>query len=108
MNPSAQPNESAPDSPEIKQAYDAYTAEVRVRNSKVACMLVIALMPAGFVLDSFVYSPQVGHFFVLRCIASALAFLVFLGSAAARPDGVAVPAAVHGLVPCCRLFHLRG
>jgi signal transduction histidine kinase len=65
--------------PEIKRAYSAYTAEVRVRNSKVACALVMALMPAGFVLDSFVYHDARWQFLELRCIASALALLVFLG-----------------------------
>jgi signal transduction histidine kinase len=65
--------------PELKRAYDAYTAEVRVRNSKVACALVMALMPAGFVLDSFVYHEARWHFLAVRFFASALALLVFLG-----------------------------
>jgi signal transduction histidine kinase len=65
--------------PEIKRAYASYTAEVRIRNSKVACALVMALMPAGFVLDSFVYHEARWYFLELRLLASALAFLVFLG-----------------------------
>ncbi len=79
MNPAADNNPITPVPPDIRQAYDAYTAEVRVRNSKVACVLVMALMPAGFVLDFFVYRTQVPHFLLLRFFASALAFLVFLG-----------------------------
>jgi signal transduction histidine kinase len=65
--------------PEIKRAYASYTGEVRVRNSKVACALVMALMPAGFVLDSFVYHDARWEFLKLRLVASGLAFLVFLG-----------------------------
>ena len=77
----SEPRLNQPDAalPEIKRAYATYTAEVRVRNSKVACALVMALMPAGFVLDSFVYHEARWQFLGLRFIASALAFLVLLG-----------------------------
>ena len=47
----------------ILSDYAAYTDSVRVRNSKVACALVIALMPAGIVLDWKVYPNDVSHFF---------------------------------------------
>lgn len=68
-----------PRSPDVRRAYDDYVEKVRLRNSKVACGLVMALMPAGFVLDSFVYAKDVGFFLELRFLASFLAGLVFLG-----------------------------
>src|SRR5579863_3072274 len=79
MSTAVQKDQALPPSTDIKRAYNSYTAEVRVRNSKVACVLVMALMPAGFVLDSFVYPGDVKHFLALRFLASALAFLVYLG-----------------------------
>ena len=60
----------------ILSDYAAYTDSVRVRNSKVACALVIALMPAGIVLDWKVYPNDVSHFFFIRLISSLLAGLV--------------------------------
>jgi len=66
-------------SPAIRQAYTDYTASVRVRNSKVACMLVIALMPAGFLLDYFVYRDRVPDFLRLRLLCSALTLAVLVG-----------------------------
>ncbi len=56
--------------------YDQYTDSVRVRNSKVACALVIALMPAGIALDWKVYPDSVPQFLVVRLISSLLAGLV--------------------------------
>ena len=64
---------------EIDQEYARYTSTVSVRNSKVACALVIALMPAGVVLDYFVYKQYLPQFLGLRLTCSALAILVWLG-----------------------------
>jgi two-component system sensor histidine kinase PhcS len=60
----------------IQAGYRQYTDTVRVRNSKVACALVIALMPAGISLDWFVYPDHVSQFLVVRIISSLLAGLV--------------------------------
>ena len=62
----------------IRREYRDYTAAVSVRNSRVACALVIALMPAGILLDYFVYPARVGEFMLLRVISSLLAALVYL------------------------------
>ena len=62
----------------IVSDYAEYTDSVRVRNSKVACALVIALMPAGIVLDWKVYPHDVSEFLIVRLIASLLAGLVLL------------------------------
>ena len=45
----------------------------RMRSGKVACWLVIFLMPAGITLDWFVYHDHVEFFMLLRLICSALA-----------------------------------
>jgi signal transduction histidine kinase len=73
--------------PEIRDAYNAYTEEVRVRNSKVACVLVMLLMPAGLLLDFFVYPDKVRDFLIVRFAASFLAVLVFLGLRSPRLSG---------------------
>jgi len=54
------PAENASPTPceeELRKAYFEYNRSVRVANSKIACMLVVVLMPVGFTLDLFVY-PQ--------------------------------------------------
>lgn len=79
MNEPTPIDEYSSTSAELRQAYDAYVDEVRVRNSKVALVLVMVLMPAGFVLDSFVYKEHVRDFLIVRFLASFLAALVFLG-----------------------------
>jgi two-component system, sensor histidine kinase PhcS len=63
-------------SPTIIAEYEQYTDSVHVRNSKVACALVIALMPAGIVLDWKVYPDYVSQFLIVRLISSVLAGLV--------------------------------
>ncbi len=65
--------ESAAPSNDLKQAFFEYNRDVRIANSKIACMLVIVLMPVGVTLDYFVYPEQTGFFLVLRLICSALA-----------------------------------
>ena len=46
----------------------AVEATERLRTGKVACLLVIFLMPAGITLDWFVYHDRVGFFMLLRLI----------------------------------------
>ena len=50
----------------------AVEATERLHSGKVACALVIFLMPAGITLDWFVYRDQVPFFLLLRLICSAL------------------------------------
>jgi signal transduction histidine kinase len=66
-------------SSEILRAYTRYTVSGSIRNSKVACVLVIVLMPAGALLDYFVYPGYLWYFFKLRLLCSALTALVLLG-----------------------------
>ena len=66
---------------QIKQTGEAYAHYTRVasyRNAKVACALVIILMPAGIVLDYFVYPTQVWFFLQLRLLCSALTAVVLV------------------------------
>jgi signal transduction histidine kinase len=64
-------------SQELKQSFFEYNRDYRIANSKVGCMLVVVLMPAGFLLDYFVYPQNVKFFFLLRIICSLLAFALW-------------------------------
>jgi signal transduction histidine kinase len=64
--------------PEIRQAYSRYTLESGIRNSKVACILVVVLMPLGFLMDHFVYRAFQMELFWLRLMTSSVAALVFV------------------------------
>jgi signal transduction histidine kinase len=63
----------------VRAEYRQYTLATTIRNAKVACMLVIVLMPAGYLLDHFVYPAYCDYFLKLRFFASACAVVVLLG-----------------------------
>src|SRR5258705_2190887 len=63
----------------LQAEYRRYTLATTIRNAKVACMVVIVLMPAGYLLDYFVYRAYCGHFLKLRFLGSACAVVVLLG-----------------------------
>src|SRR6185503_16250549 len=60
---------------DVREAYSRYTLADSIRNAKVACMLVVVLMPAGYFLDFCVYPQFVNSFFKLRLLASVLAIV---------------------------------
>ena len=60
------------DNPEIRQAFREYDRQATVANFKVACVLGMVLMPAGFILDKFVYPDKVWDFLKLRFLCSLL------------------------------------
>jgi signal transduction histidine kinase len=62
---------------EVLAAYRDYDRGVTINNFKVACVLGMVLMPAGFILDFFVYPPKWHQFLVLR-ICSSFLIAVFL------------------------------
>lgn len=70
--------------PQLKQAilaaYENYDRETTIANFKVACILGIVLMPAGALLDWFVYPERVWDFLRLRLLCSSLIglFLAFM------------------------------
>lgn len=88
---------SASSEDSLNAAFRAYEATQRLTNTRVGCLLVIFLMPAGTLLDYFVYNEKVWPFFLLRIGASAVAaaILAFLstefGKRSVRSLGVVVP-----------------
>jgi signal transduction histidine kinase len=64
--------------PEAREAYDRHTFEGNIRNSKVACILVVILMPIGYLMDTYVYPVEKHYLLALRLMTSLLAGLVFL------------------------------
>ncbi len=58
--------------PEFRAAWQANEREVRVRTGKLACALVIVLMPVGAVLDWLVLGHFDAVFFGLRALCSML------------------------------------
>ena len=87
----------AVDPGELLLAFRAYASQQRIANTRVGCMLVITLMPAGSLLDYFVYRDEFWPFFYLRLAASAAAGIILaflyseLGKRSARWLGVVVP-----------------
>lgn len=83
--------------PEVIAAFRAYESKERLANTKVGCALVVFLMPLGSLLDFFVYPEQVGSFFWMRLLCSAIAagIWLFLASDFGRDSsqrlGVIVP-----------------
>ncbi len=83
--------------PELLAAYERYAADQRLINVKVGALLVVTLMPAGSLLDYFVYPDELGPFFVMRVICSLIAVgiwgLLFtsLGRHSSRYMGIVVP-----------------
>ena len=63
---------------EALKAYADYERRIYVRHLEVGSYLVMALMPAGVVLDYYVYPAQLGYFFKLRMASVLLGGLVWL------------------------------
>jgi signal transduction histidine kinase len=66
-------NEGAWLQPEFQEAFVANERRERVRSGKVACALVVFLMPAGIALDLYVYPELWADFLWLRLLCSVLA-----------------------------------
>ena len=58
--------------PEFREAFAVEDRRERLRIGKLGCVLVIVLMPLGVLLDYAVYPNDVGLFFGLRLLCSAL------------------------------------
>lgn len=69
-------------SSDLQKSFDLYDQEVTINNIQLGCLLGILLMPAGVVLDYFVYPEEIKDFFKLRLLCSGLiaAFWVFVRS----------------------------
>jgi signal transduction histidine kinase len=63
---------------EVWQTYSDYEGQITRRHLRVGCLLVMALMPLGVLLDYFVYPGKLGYFLALRLACSALEGAVWL------------------------------
>ncbi|MEP6663708.1 MAG: ATP-binding protein, partial [Verrucomicrobiota bacterium] len=66
------------DSAEFKEAYRANEQQDRINTGKVASALVFFLMPAGAMLDFFVYRDRVFQFLLARVACSFLVGIIWL------------------------------
>src|SRR2546427_8649496 len=66
------PDKSVHIQDEIRKAYEDYERHLATNNFNAACILGIILMPAGYVLDRWVYPEHAAEFFKLRLLCSAL------------------------------------
>ncbi|HWN94334.1 MAG TPA: HAMP domain-containing sensor histidine kinase, partial [Methylomirabilota bacterium] len=64
--------------PEFQEAHRAHERQQRVFTGKVASALVVFLMPAGVVLDYFVYPGELVPFLWIRLFGSALAAVLWI------------------------------
>jgi signal transduction histidine kinase len=89
--------EDSTDAVDLRRAFEGYEAQQRIINTKVGCWLVVFLMPAGFVLDYWVYPDRLFSFLGLRLLSSALAAMIWaflltdLGRRSGRWLGIIVP-----------------
>jgi signal transduction histidine kinase len=63
---------------EAWRTYSDYEGQITIRHLRVGCLLVMALMPAGVLLDYFVYPGKLGYFLALRLACSLLEGAVWL------------------------------
>src|SRR6267378_4445196 len=63
---------------EIRKAFVEYDRRVILNNVKVGCFLGVVLMPAGILLDYFVYRGDLIQFLKLRLLCSALIGLFWI------------------------------
>jgi signal transduction histidine kinase len=61
----------------IQQAFLRHEQDVRILNYRVSCILALIFMPAGVVLDYFVFRDHVPKFLALRLACSALLFFIW-------------------------------
>jgi signal transduction histidine kinase len=59
-------------SAEIRRAFADYERQTILYNVQVGCLLGVILMPAGFILDTYVYPDLATHFLKLRFLCSLL------------------------------------
>ena len=71
-------NASLIQQPEFQEAYRAHERQQRINTGKVASALVVFLMPAGVVLDLFVYEKEVVRFLWIRLFGSALGVVLWI------------------------------
>jgi signal transduction histidine kinase len=65
------------DKADLRQAFEAEEQELRLRQSKVACILGIVLIPAGISLDYISYPEQLGTLAFIRLVAAGLIAIIY-------------------------------
>ncbi len=65
------------DSNDLRRAFEAEEHELRLRQSKVACILGIVLIPAGIVLDRITYYGQLNTLTAIRLVAAGLIAVIY-------------------------------
>ena len=65
-------------SSEVQRAYADYERRIYVRHLEVGSYLVMVLMPAGVVLDYFVYPRHCAHFFALRLLSTMVGGCIWI------------------------------
>jgi signal transduction histidine kinase len=95
--------------PDLKQEYASYLQSVRLSNIRIALLLELPLMPAGGLLDWFVYPKQFVPFFELRCTCS-IAILIVLLLLQSRWCKKLYPYLVHSwyVLPCLTMALMVG
>ena len=71
-------NPSPPNAAGFREAFLEAERQVRINTGRLACVLVIVLMPFGLILDYFVYPEWLGEFLQLRLACSALVIGIWL------------------------------
>jgi signal transduction histidine kinase len=66
------------DRTDLRSAFEADELELRLRQSKVACILGIVLIPAGISLDAISYPDQLATLASIRFIAAALIGIIYV------------------------------
>ncbi|MGN6387452.1 MAG: histidine kinase dimerization/phospho-acceptor domain-containing protein, partial [Verrucomicrobiota bacterium] len=71
---------------DLEKSFRSYDQEVTINNIQLGCLLGMILMPAGAILDFFVYPSRVTFFLELRLACSALIglFWIYVRSQAGR------------------------
>ena len=72
------PTENIQASTELQKSFALYDQQVTINNIQLGCLLGMLLMPAGFILDYFVYEDYLLYFFTLRVLCSALIGIFWL------------------------------
>lgn len=65
------------DNTDLRRAFEAEEHELRLRQSKVACILGIVLIPAGIALDRIAYADQLATLTVIRLVAAGLIAILY-------------------------------
>src|SRR3954451_11013068 len=71
-------NTAFTNSSEIQESFQEWDRAATITNFKIACYIGIALMPAGAILDHFVYPARLIEFLELRLLSSVMIGLFLL------------------------------